>query len=351
MRLCFRYLREKRGLLLLYFLTLFLFVAVGSLYHIENLEKLLYAALLTLVLWGAAGGWDCLHYMKKCQQLERAFHHFSQSGELLLTESQARRLQEAEGDICSAEDFETAWMLFLALICERHAASQRSWEAKAAERGDYYMMWTHQIKTPISAMKLLLNESKLQDRDSFLLKEELLKIEQYVEMVLTYQRLESISADLVLETYDLDALLKRAVRKYSLSFINKLLSLEMPETTYEVLTDEKWFVFCLEQLLSNSLKYTAKGGISIRTWAREDRVFLSIEDTGIGIRSQDLPRIFEKGFTGYNGRLDKKSTGIGLYLCRQIFTHLNITIQVESEEGQGTKVILGIPAAGGRSFP
>ena len=213
------------------------------------------------------------------------------------------------------------------------------------------MMWTHQIKTPISAIRLLLDKSKLQDRDAFLLKEELFRIEQYAEMVLTFQRLESISSDLVLESHDLYALVKQAVRKYALSFINKSLSLELPSSEsvdfipWQILTDEKWFVFCLEQLLSNSIKYTNRGGISVNAWAEGERVMLSIEDTGIGIRAEDLPRIFEKGFTGYNGRLDKKSTGIGLYLCRQVFTHLNVTIRAESQEGQGTRIILGIPNA------
>lgn len=256
-----------------------------------------------------------------------------------------------EAGIEAAESFHGAQRMFLSLVCQSHREEQRLWEAKAAERADYYMMWTHQIKTTISAIRLLLDKSELQDRDAFLLKEELFRIEQYAEMVLTFQRLESISSDLVLESHDLYALVKQAVRKYALSFINKSLSLELPSSEsgdfipWQILTDEKWFVFCLEQLLSNSIKYTNRGGISVNAWAEGERVMLSIEDTGIGIRAEDLPRIFEKGFTGYNGRLDKKSTGIGLYLCRQVFTHLNVTIRAESQEGQGTRIILGIPNA------
>ena len=114
---------------------------------------------------------------------------------------------------------------------------------------------------------------------------------------------------------------------------------------YRVITDEKWFVFCLEQLLSNSIKYTAQGGIAIRTRAGEEMITLELEDTGMGIREEDLPRIFEKGFTGYNGRMDKRSTGIGLYLCSRVFDSLGIPVKVESREGCGTKVILQIPAA------
>ena len=318
MRLWLRYLKEKRGILLLYALTVFFFVAVGSLYHIENLEKLLYAALLTSTVWGLALLSEGFRYVRKSRQLERAFHHFEHSGELLLDEADERLLQEMEGDIEAAESFQGAQRMLLSLIRQSHRQEQRLWEEKASERSDYFLMWTHQIKTPISAARLLLDKSGLEDRDAFLLKEELFRIEQYAEMVLTFQRLESISSDMVLEGHDLHALVKQAVRKYALSFINKSLSLELlsPESgegaQSQVLTDEKWFVFCLEQLLSNSLKYTNKGGISIQAWAEGERVMLSIEDTGIGIRAEDLPRIFERGFTGYNGRLDKKSTGIGL---------------------------------------
>ena len=255
-------------------------------------------------------------------------------------------MKEAESNIESARDLCMAYTLFLSSVLEKHAAKRHQWEAKSAERNDYYMMWTHQIKTPISAMKLLLEESGLCDRDSFLMKEELFKIEQYVDMVLTFQRLESISSDLVLQEYDLDALLKKALRKYSVLFINKSLGLSLQETCSTVLTDEKWFVFCLEQLLSNSIKYTNQGGISLRAERFPERVRLVLEDTGIGIRAEDLPRIFDRGFTGYNGRLDRKSTGIGLYLCRQIFTHLNITFKAESDEGAGTRILLGIPRPG-----
>lgn len=176
------------------------------------------------------------------------------------------------------------------------------------------------------------------------MREELFKIEQYAEMALTFQRLEGIAEDLVLQEYNLGDLIRQAVKKYSVLFINKGLGLEFGEMDYRIVTDEKWFVFCVEQLLSNSIKYTLEGGISLQAERDEaaERIRFSIEDTGIGIRAEDLPRIFEKGFTGYNGRLDKKSTGIGLYLCRRIFDHLGIRVKVESEAGGGTRVTLGL---------
>lgn len=343
MRLWVRYLREKRSIVLLYLITVFFFVTVGSLYHIENLEKLLYAALLTLVIWAVAGFCRGLRYVRQSIRLEEEFRYFEETGELPGKEERGTD-DSAEDEMEDAESFRKAQERLLWLVYERNTAQRRLWEESAAESRDYYMMWTHQIKTPIAAMKLLFERVNPQDRDTFLMREELFKIEQYVEMVLTFQRLGGIASDLVLAEYDLAALVRQAVKKYSVLFINKGLALKLEETDLKVVTDEKWLVFCLEQLLSNSIKYTVVGGIRIRAQEAEGGcVRLFIEDTGIGIRPEDLPRIFEKGFTGYNGRLDKRSTGIGLYLCRQIFTHLGIGVRVESQEGKGTEVALRIP--------
>lgn len=343
MRLWIRYLREKRNNVLVYLTTVFFFVTVGSLYHIENLEKLLYAALLTFVIWAAVSFRQGIRYVRRSAKLEEAFRYFEETGELP-GKMQMRAFDSVSEGIEDAESFQEAQERFLSLVYESKAAERQRWEESASESRDYYMMWTHQIKTPIAAMKLLFDRVNLQDRDTFLMKEELFKIEQYVEMVLTFQRLGGISSDLVLTEYALDALVRQSVKKYSVLFINKGLALELGEMDFRVVTDEKWFIFCLEQLLSNSIKYTGAGGISIRAEEAEAGcVRLLIKDTGIGIRAEDLPRIFEKGFTGYNGRLDKRSTGIGLYLCRRIFDHLGIGVWVESREGEGTEVALRIP--------
>ena len=134
----------------------------------------------------------------------------------------------------------------------------------------------------------------------------------------------------------MDALIRQAVRKYAPLFIRRKIILSYEPVHCEVLTDEKWLVLVLEQILSNALKYTVEGSISI--YMEDD--WLVIEDTGIGLCSEDLPRIFEKGFTGYNGRSDKKSTGFGLYLCKQIIEKLRCQIRVESKLGKGTRVLL-----------
>ena len=201
----------------------------------------------------------------------------------------------------------------------------------------YYTLWVHQIKTPIAAMDLLLQAGP--DRATEM-EIELQKIAQDVDMVLQYLRLDSTDKDLVLQRCQLDAVVRQTVRKYAKLFILKKIQLVFQETKWEVLSDEKWLCFLLEQLLSNALKYTPEGGkISIFL---EGETNLVIADTGIGIAPEDLPRVFEKGFTGNNGRMDKKATGIGLYLCRRVTNLLGHTISIASEPGVGTQVLLGL---------
>lgn len=213
---------------------------------------------------------------------------------------------------------------------------------------DYYGMWVHQIKTPIAALDILLQNTErmlyqLDEKEMMQkaisvsdMKMELFKIEQYVEMALNYLRVEDISSDLVFKKQELDDMVCQVIRKYAKIFISKKIKMDFKPTKACIVTDEKWFIFVLEQLISNALKYTKKGQISI--YMKEKS--LVIEDTGIGIPAEDLPRIFEKGFTGYNGRENKKSTGIGLYLCKNIMDKLQWNITVDSEVGSGTKIYL-----------
>ncbi|MDH8677349.1 sensor histidine kinase [Fusibacter bizertensis] len=203
---------------------------------------------------------------------------------------------------------------------------------------DYYTLWVHQIKTPISALYLII-ESDPNERN-LTIKSELFKIEQYVEMVLHYLRLESESSDLQIENLSLEKLVKSSLRKYRTLFIEKGIKLNLAPIEYSLLTDEKWFCFAFEQILSNALKYTHAGEINISLLQSPAR--LVIKDTGIGIQAEDLPRIFDKGFTGFNGRMDKKSTGIGLYLCKSALKKLSHQIEVTSEIGVGTTVSIHI---------
>lgn len=214
---------------------------------------------------------------------------------------------------------------------------------KQQEMTDYYGMWVHQIKTPIAALRILLQSYEEEGGERLKgpvrdMKLELFKIDQYVEMVLTYLRMESMSSDLAFDVYSLDGVIRQAVRKYSQMFILRKIRLDYKPVDKKVLTDEKWLLFVLEQLLSNALKYSRTEEACICIYMEREE--LVIEDNGIGIYPEDLPRVFEKGFTGYNGRSDKKSTGIGLYLCKSVMDKLKHGIRIESEPERGTRVYL-----------
>ena len=208
---------------------------------------------------------------------------------------------------------------------------------KNTDMVDYYSMWVHQIKTPIAAMNFLLDNEEV---DQKILQQELFKIERYVEMVLTYIRLDSISSDYVITKINLDEVVKDSVKKYATIFINKKIKLNYVSHETMVISDKKWLGFAFEQILGNSVKYTSNGGeITIETYENK----LVIEDNGIGIKEEDLPRIFEKGFTGFNGRYEKKSSGIGLYLCKKTLDKLGHHIEISSKVGEGTRIEITFP--------
>ena len=209
-------------------------------------------------------------------------------------------------------------------------------DLRMSDMQDYFTLWAHQIKTPIAAMRLILQTKP--ENSAMEIEGELFRVEQYVEMVLNYLRLDSDSTDFVFRTCALDDIIRQCVRKYAKQFIRKRIRLEYEGTALQVLTDEKWLCFVIEQILSNALKYTSAGSIRIFTQGET----LVIADTGMGIAPEDLPRVFEKGYTGYNGRTDKKATGIGLYLCKRILNRLGHEISISAQVGKGTRVSIDL---------
>lgn len=203
---------------------------------------------------------------------------------------------------------------------------------------DYYTLWVHQVKTPIAASSLLIGDLKDKEAKSQL-EQELFKIESYVHLVLQYLRLESFHDDLVLKKENLADLVREVVKKYALFFIQQGLSLNLHDLNHTIVTDKKWFLVILEQVLSNSLKYTKEGSIEI--YFHEGSLY--IKDTGLGIQNADLLRVFERGFSGYNGRLTQQSSGLGLYLSKKIADQLGHKIAIDSQVGQGTTVSIAFP--------
>ncbi len=232
-------------------------------------------------------------------------------------------------------DTEAAYQELLRLLWEEAAHQRTAANERHRDTVQYYTVWAHQIKTPIAAMRLLLERE-----DSALargLNVELLRIEQYAQMVLTYLRLNSESTDFVLQEYALDEIVRQVLRDFSGEFIQRHIQLDYTPCSCSVVTDEKWLLFVIEQVLSNALKYTQRGTVSLRA---DENASLIISDTGIGIAPEDLPRIFERGYTGYNGRAYRRATGLGLHLCKQICKKLGHDITITSTLGKGTTVRL-----------
>ena len=234
------------------------------------------------------------------------------------------------------DEIEAGYQALIRALFDDAARRQTEASAQISGMAEYYTLWAHQIKTPIAAQRLLLEEREL---DARALSGELFRIEQYVEMALCYLRLDSESTDYVFREVDLDGVIRQALRKYAALFIRGKISLRYEPVDARALTDEKWLNFVVEQVLSNAVKYAPGGTITIRL---EAPCTLVVEDDGIGIAPEDLPRVFEKGYTGLNGRYDKRATGIGLYLCRRVMKKLGHGISITSAPGSGTAVRLAL---------
>ena len=203
----------------------------------------------------------------------------------------------------------------------------------------YFLMWLHQIKTPMTVSKLLLE--KPDETTNTKLKMQLMYIEQYISMAMNYLKMIDYSTDMDITQVNLDDIIKNLLKKYSLLFIHNHISLEYQSNVTHVISDSQWLTILIEQILSNALKYTENGKISIQYL--KDKHALEIRDTGIGIRSEDIPKIFDRGYSGFNGRMNEKSSGLGLYLARKISERLNIQIEVESKLSQGSVFRLVFP--------
>ena len=315
------YVKENRKALIALAVYTVVFALVFWLYRVP-LGAAGYAALVclfVLALWCAV---DYRRFAARLRLLQRLEQEITLSTE---------QLPEPDGMLEAQYQ-----ALVRALDADRRAQMTRS-QRSYQDLVEYYTVWAHQIKTPLAAMRLLLQDAETDEQRALL--EQLQSVEQYVEMVLGYLRLESTSSDYVIRNYALDDIVRQAVRKFASQFIRRKLRLEYAPLNVNVITDEKWLLFVIEQVLSNALKYTRSGSVSITL---EEPKTLCIRDTGIGIAPEDLPRVFEKGFTGCNGRTDKRATGIGLYLCRRILEKLGHTIAITSEVGVGTTVRIGL---------
>lgn len=317
----FEYIKQYRYTALMFLLFTGIFSGIMSLYSLEA-EAVLYASALCIIIALTVLSVNFMFYSKRHRERRELLTNIEISTDGLPA---AKTLAE--------QDYLDIIIRLKSLLSESVVLRKND----KKESSEYYTAWVHQIKTPISVMEMILQGEDTAEHLE--LSAQLFRIEQYAEMVLNYVRLGDASSDLVFGEYSLDGIIKQAIRKYAPQFIRKRIRLVYSGTEVKALTDEKWLSFILEQLLSNAVKYTEEG--EVRVTVTEDKR-LTVSDTGIGIAKEDIPRIFEKGFTGYNGRSNKKSTGLGLFLCKLAADRLSHKIAVASEPGKGTTIVLDL---------
>lgn len=313
MKLLIQYLRSRAAAILLFVLFAGIMAFSFSLYHLP-VRAVLYPAVLCALLGLAALAVGFLRALRM---------HKLISG-----------LREMDTELPEVRDVEAAdYREIVRLLQEQNREARTRAETEMSAMMDYYTLWAHQIKTPIASMRLRLQEDDTPQARTLL--SDLGRIERYVSMVLTYLRLEGSSTDYVIRETDLDSILRPVFKQFAGEFISRKLKLDYTPVNKRVLTDEKWLAFVAEQLLSNALKYTPAGSVSVYL---EEPAVLCVRDTGIGIAPEDLPRVFERSYTGLTGRADKRASGLGLSLCRQVCDRLGHGLSIESVPDQGTTV-------------
>lgn len=312
MKLFISYLKYRAKLIVTCAVVILIFASSYLLFDMPSIA-VLYPLILTLGIGLTAAAVDFVFFVRR--------HNRILSDELPSPKNQLE------------EDYQ----VIIEKLNEEAKIAEQKASADYTDMVGYYTVWAHQIKTPIAAMRLKLQSEDSESARSLM--GDLNRIEAYVEMVLTFLRLDSDNTDYLIKEYDIDEIVRPAIRKFSREFILKKLKLEYEPVNYRAVTDAKWLSFIIEQIISNAVKYTSEGSVHI--YMNEPGI-LCIEDTGIGISAEDLPRIFENGYTGFNGREDKRASGIGLYLCKRIADNLGHKLSAESKPGKGTKLMIDL---------
>ncbi len=310
-------LKKDKNLFLLFGVMTAVNLSVFLLYRIMT-EAFLYAEAVILVFAMLLVLSDFIRDLKKADALENA---------MLSIKSGSCELPPAE-----SYD-EGKYREMIGFLTRKNDEMSTSFSREKQDMSDWYTIWVHQIKTPIAVLKLKVPESNKEIRN------ELFRIEEYADMALAYIRLGGEQNDLVIKEYPLDELIRETLRKYAPQFIAKKIRLEYTPTGKTVITDKKWLLCILEQYISNAVKYTDSGSVTVEVC--DDT--LSVSDTGIGISKADLPRIFEKSYTGNNGRTDAKSSGLGLYLSKKAAALIGAVLSAESTPGCGSRFSITFP--------
>ncbi len=309
-RIFFETLKKNKNLIILFTVSLAVNLSVFMLYRIMT-EALFYAEMIGFFILLILIVTDYIRNLKSADLLSCAKLSFENgNNELPLPESYR----------------ESSYQEIIKMLAEKLNSAELEFSKESRDRNDWYTLWVHQIKTPIAVLKLKVPESEREIRN------ELFRIEEYADMALSYIRMGSEQNDLVIKEYSLDSLIKETLRKYAPQFIAKKIKLNYIPTEKTVITDKKWLLCILEQYISNAVKYSPSGTVTVTV----NENVLTVSDTGIGIEKEDLPRIFDKGYTGNNGRTDAKSSGLGLYLSKKAAELINVDLKAESIAGSGS---------------
>lgn len=311
------YLKDRLDFIIIYFFSVIITLVVNNLYKISN-KGVKYSIVLSGLLIFIMGLKDYFNYNYNINYLERIDSGYDD----IKTKKDSKIEKEYQKIIYNLEK-------------EIKDINNKNLEEKNKLYEDY-VIWIHQIKTPISAISMIFNELEGEIRQD--LKHELFRIDRYTDMALNNIRLQSISEDLDIREYNLEDLVKKVLKEYYIQFNYKNNKLILKDFNKKIITDKKWFMFIFEQILSNAIKYTNNGEITIGV----ENYRLYIKDTGIGIREEDINRLFSRGFTGFTGREMRKATGLGLYMSKKIANSLGHTLEIKSEVGKGTTVYIGI---------
>lgn len=335
MSYAFQYLKEHLKLIFMQGLFVCVFAVVFYFYHLPLAAVLYPTAICFLfgILFTCQSFYQAYEKHKRLREIQNLYESGEQGTGLKNAWMESTLAGEFFVRNAKAQDED--YFRIIGKLCSEMQALENKMTASYREMIDYFTVWVHQVKTPIASMKLHLEGEDT--RVSRRLTSDLLHIEQYVGMVLTFLEMGDATTDYVFRSVGLDQILRENIRKLRGDFIMKKLNLIYIPTEKTVVSDEKWLSFVIEQLLSNALKYTNEGQVTIEMKTPET---LCISDTGIGIAPEDMPRIFEKGYTGGNGRRDKRASGLGLYLCKQVCDKLGVGINIVSEVEAGTTVML-----------
>ncbi len=331
------YLSDRKYLLLFYLILISFITAVialdpGQQVTVDNIIYINVVALVLLVIYLLGGYIRRQRFYRQIQQslesnLAGIVHTLPQPGNY--EQKLYRRLLE--------------------MIYSEQKEYLETLHEQRKENLEFINSWVHEIKTPLAASHLLIENSRGQYADELLdsLEEEVTRMDGLVEQVLYHARMDDFARDYLIQEYELQPLVNELVKGQARLFISRKIGVNIGEIDISVLTDRKWLLFILNQVLSNSLKYTPAGGL-IRIYAEEDarEKRLVIADNGVGIKAEDIERVFARGFTGYNGRKFSKSTGMGLYLARTLARKLGHEMSIDSELGEYTRVYLHFPRLG-----